>query len=259
MARVAGHAMRRLAVQTHFVTPGESYMDLLTRYVSPLYRPGDIVASGEKVLAMCQNRVISRNDVTVGFLARHLSKFATSNDHGIGMDEPAKLQLAIDLVGRPRILFAAFLSAVTKLVGVRGVFYRVAGAGIAGIDGFYERSAFDFYKRHAILNPRDPVKVCNDVHAKLGILLAVFDANDLGIELFGKPDALARVPDEFLKAVMRDNPAGQSDEMTPFIILRPEPAVPAQREPSHDDLRAAVTDPSDAPAGSRRPQNPSPR
>lgn len=222
---VRGRVFTRLAVQTHFVTPGESYLDLLTRYVLPLCRAGDIVASAEKVVAMCQGNIVSRDEVRVGFLARNLSRFATSTSHGIGMDEPLKLQLAIDLAGTPRILLATLLSAVTKPFGKRGVFYRVAGHGIAGIDGFYQDSAFPFYKDHAILNPLDPVGLCNEVYAKLGLRLAIFDANDLNVELFGKCESLRELDDEFLKDLVRDNPAGQSDELTPFIIIREEPAI----------------------------------
>lgn len=225
LVQVDGQAYQRLAVQTHFVTPGESYVGLLERYVKPLFRDGDIVVSGEKVVAMCQNNIISRREIHVGFLARNLSKFASSGDHGVGMDEPLKLQLAINLAGRRRILLAAFLSALTKFVGKSGVFYRVAGHGIAGIDGFYQRSSFDFYKDNAILNPSDPVGVSEEVYARLGLPLVIVDANDLNVEVFGKSAALRDHDDAFIKTVLQDNPAGQSDEMTPFLLIRPQPAA----------------------------------
>ncbi|REF37825.1 coenzyme F420-0:L-glutamate ligase [Thermasporomyces composti] len=224
---VDGRAYQRLAVQTHFVTPGESYVDLLARYVKPLFQDGDIVVSGEKVVSMCQNNIVNRREIRVGFLARTLSKFASSGDHGVAMDEPLKLQLAINLAGRPRILLAAFLSGVTKLFGRSGVFYRVAGHGIAGIDGFYQRSSFDFYKDNAILNPIDPDGVTEEVYARLGMPLVIVDANDFNVEVFGTSRALRDQDEAFIKAikaVLHDNPAGQSDEMTPFLLIRPQPA-----------------------------------
>jgi hypothetical protein len=221
---VDGQAYQRFAVQTHFVMPGESYIGLLERYVKPLFQDGDIVVSGEKIVAMCQNNIVNRREIQVGLLARTLSRFASSGDHGVAMDEPLKLQLAINLAGRPRILLAASLSAVTKLFGRSGVFYRVAGHGIAGIDGFYQRSSFDFYKDNAILNPIDPAGVSDEVYARLGIPLVIVDANDINVEVFGKSRVLRDHDDAFIKAVLHDNPAGQSDEMTPFLIIRPQPA-----------------------------------
>ncbi|WP_101697781.1 F420-0--gamma-glutamyl ligase [Clostridium minihomine] len=217
---VGGQEYHRCAIQTHFVQRGESYVELVEKYVLPLYQPGDILSLSEKVISMCQNNVVEKKDVKVGFWARFLSKFASSNNHGIAMDEPYKLQLAINLAGLPRILLACFCSAVTKLFGIRGVFYKVAGHGIDGIDGFYMGSSFDVYHDLALLNPKEPVKVCNDIKEQLGIDCLLVDANDLSVVLFGKSDSLAEVPDEDLIAMIKDNPAGQSDELTPLILIK---------------------------------------
>ena len=137
-----GKTYERLAIQTHFVGRGENYIDLINRYVVPLYKEGDVLSIGEKVISMCQDNTVEKKDVKIGFWARFLSKFAMRSSAGIGMDEPYKLQLAINLAGLPRILLASFCSAVTKLFGKKGVFYKIAGHGIDGIDGFYMRSAF---------------------------------------------------------------------------------------------------------------------
>ena len=218
---VAGREYQRYAIQTHFVQRGESYLELIKKYVSPLYEEGDILSMSEKIISMCQNNVVEKKDVKVGFWARFLSKFASSNNHGIAMDEPYKLQLAINLAGLPRILLASFCSAVTKLFGKRGVFYKIAGHGIDGIDGFYMGSSFELYHDIALLNPREPEKVCNEIYRELGISCQLVDANDLSQVLFGKSDSLKQVPDEELLGLIRDNPAGQSDELTPLILIKP--------------------------------------
>lgn len=234
---VNGSEYRRLAIQTHFVQRGESYLDLIEKYVCPLYEEGDILSMSEKIIAMCQNNVVEKKDVKVGFWAKLLSRFASSNNHGIAMDEPYKLQLAINLAGLPRILLASFCSAVTKLFGVRGVFYKIAGHGIDGIDGFYMGSSFEVYHDLALLNPKEPEKVCNEIYEKLGISCQLVDANDLSQELFAKSDSLSGIPDGDLLGLIRDNPAGQSDELTPLILIKkvkeevPAPAMepePAQ-------------------------------
>ena len=56
----------RHAIQTHFVRPGESYIDLINTYVKPLYQPGDILSSSEKVIALCQNRVVTEAECRLG-------------------------------------------------------------------------------------------------------------------------------------------------------------------------------------------------
>ena len=54
-----GKIYARHAITTHFVQVGESYIDLVERYVKPVYQPGDILSSSEKVIALCQGRVVT--------------------------------------------------------------------------------------------------------------------------------------------------------------------------------------------------------
>lgn len=210
----------RFAIQTHFVEQGESYLDLIHKYVVPLYEDGDVLSISEKIISMCQNNTVNKRDVKLGFWARFLSKFASSNNHGIAMDEPYKLQLAINLAGLPRILLASFCSAVTKLFGIKGVFYKIAGHEIDGIDGFYMNSSFDLYHDLALLNPKNPSKVCNEISDAFKINSMIVDANDFEVNILGKNDNLKGVSDEFLKLLIKDNPAGQSDELTPLILIK---------------------------------------
>jgi F420-0:gamma-glutamyl ligase-like protein len=215
-----GTAYHRLAIQTHFVERGESYVALMARYAKPLVQPGDILSLSEKIISMCQDNVVEKKDVRVGFWAKFLSRFAASNKHGIAMDEPYKLQLAINLAGLPRILLAAFCSAVTKLFGKKGVFYKIAGHGIDGIDGFYMASSFEVYRDIALLNPREPDTVCREIEESLGIPCVLVDANDLSIRIFGRSPSMT-LPEDDIIALLKDNPAGQSDELTPLILMRP--------------------------------------
>lgn len=217
---VEGHRFERYAVQTHFIERGEDYIEVLRKYVAPLYQPGDIVTMGEKVISMCQNNTVEMKDVKLGFWAKFLSKFATSNSNGIGMDEPYKLQLAINMKGLPLILWACFAGAVCRIFGRRGVFYEIVGQDVAGIDGFYSHSAFETYHTLAVLNPKEPDKVCTDIEAALNIRCVLVDANDINIEVLGRSPSLMDKPAEYYAELIRDNPAGQDDECTPFIIVR---------------------------------------
>lgn len=217
---VDGKTYACMAIQTHFVERGEDYVELVRRYVLPLWQEGDIVFSSEKVAAMCQDDTVQMSDVKLGFWAKFLSKFATRTTAGIGMDEPYKLQLAIDMKGLPRILWASVCGAVCRLFGRRGVFYEIAGKDVAGIDGFYSHSSFEVYHTMAVLMPSNPDALCKKVYDQTGVSTVLVDANDINQELLAtSPDLADRDPKSLLDLI-RDNPAGQDDELTPFILIR---------------------------------------
>ncbi len=215
-----GKKYDRYAIQTHFVEVGESQTELIEKYVRPLYQEGDMVSFGAKVMAMCTNNVKSREQVKPGFWANFLWRFAAINHTGVGMHEPYKLQLVIDMCGLPRVLLAVFCSAVTKPFGIKGVFYKVCGKGVGGIDGFYFRSSFDRYKELALINPPNPVELCNELEKETGIPVVLMDANDIEQNQLGKCDNFPLTDDEIQDA-MQDNPSGQGDELTPLILIRP--------------------------------------
>lgn len=215
-----GTGFERLAIQTHFVKQGESYLQLIDKYVLPFYEKGDILSISEKVISMCQNNIVSKKDIKLGFWSKFLSKFASSNNRGIAMDEPYKLQLAINLAGLPRILLASICSAVTKLFGIKGVFYKIAGHDIDGIDGFYMHSSFEVYHDIALLNPKNPSKVCNEIENAFQVKCMIVDANDFGVNVLGKSKGIESLSNEFLISLVKDNPAGQSDELTPIILIK---------------------------------------
>ena len=87
---VGGKTYARHAIQTHFVQVGESYIDLVEQYVKPVWQPGDLLSSSEKIIGLCQKRVVYKKDMKVGRLARFLSRFASHSSAGIGVDSPYK-------------------------------------------------------------------------------------------------------------------------------------------------------------------------
>lgn len=220
LREVDGRRVERYGVQTHFVEEGESYVDLVQKYVLPVYQPGDILSVSEKVIAMCQENTVYMEDVKVGWLAGFLSKFGHRTKSGVGVTEPHKLQLAIDIRGHLLVFLAAVLSVFGKLVGKRGLFYRILGVEIAGIDGFYEHSAFEMYHQVATLTPKNPDRVCQRIEDKTGVPVMIVDANDIDVVILGRSISLRSLGDDVLAEYIRDNPAGQDDECTPFILIR---------------------------------------
>ncbi len=128
----------RYAIKTHFVEAGEDYIELFKKYVEPYYQEGDLVSVSEKIIALCQNRIVRREDVHISKAAKFLSKFASHPSYGIGVGETIKMQFAIDQVGLPKVLYASVASAVTKLFGKKGVFYEIVGPEVSGLYGFYD-------------------------------------------------------------------------------------------------------------------------
>jgi len=211
-----GKTYIRNAIKTHFIKPKESYLELVKKYVAPAWKDDAILFISEKIIALCQNRVIYKKDLKLGFWAKTLSKFVMKTKAGYSVGNPYKMQVAIENAGLLRILFAAFCSAITKPFGIRGVFYIVAGHEINGIDGFYGE-AFPEYAEMGILNPENPNLVCKEIEETFGFKTVIVDANDLGINILGKSPSID-LTDKELIAIIKDNPAGQSNNQTPFIV-----------------------------------------
>ena len=215
-----GRRLERYAIQTHFIEEGESYVELIRHYVLPLYKKGDILSISEKVISMCQENTVYMEDVKVGWLAKILSKFGKKTKSGIGVTEVHKLQLMIDMNGQFKVIFADIAGVLGKLIGKRGLFYSIVGVESAGIDGFYEHSAFNEYHTMATLTPKHPHQVCKRIADKTGIPAMVVDANDIDVVILGKSPVLKNIADKHLADYIKDNPAGQDDECTPFILIR---------------------------------------
>ena len=216
--QVDGVTYLRHAIRTHFVGIGEDYIKLVERYALPLYQQGDILCISEKIIALCQRRVVFRDDLKVGKLARFLSRFASHSSAGIGVDSPYKMQFAIEHCGKGKVIWAALLAGIGKLLGKTGIFSRIVGQEVSGLDGFYDKE-FPIYGKFGIRIPAHPSQVCDEIQEKLGIPCMIVDANDLGVEILGHSSTLT-FSSRQLASLIQDNPAGQSTQMTPLILIR---------------------------------------
>ncbi|MGN1270067.1 MAG: F420-0--gamma-glutamyl ligase [Clostridia bacterium] len=208
----------RYAINTHYIQIGEDYIELIKKYVDKYYLEGDILSISEKIISLCQKRVIYKKDMKVGWLAKFLSKFAMKTDAGIGVNSPYKMQFAIDLCGMLKVLFAAICSGIGKIFHKKGIFYKIVGMEVTGLDGFYGKE-FPEYADFGILIPEKPNEVCNEIEERLGIKAMIVDANDFDRVILGKSDGVKQT-NEFLEKLIEDNPSGQSRELTPFVLIR---------------------------------------
>ena len=208
----------RSAIKTHFVALGENYVDLVKQYVAPMYEQGDILSISEKIISLCQNNIVRKEDMKISRLAKFLSRFASTSDAGIGVNNVYKMQFAIDHCGRLKILWAAFCAGVGKLFGKKGVFYDIAGQEVRGLDGFYDHS-FEEYGKYGIMLPKNPNGDCNEIYEGAGVACMIVDANDFSVDILGHSDVIT-LNDTELADLIRDNPAGQSTQLTPFVLIR---------------------------------------
>jgi hypothetical protein len=128
------------------------------------------------------------------------------------------MQVAIELAGLWRILLAAVVSAITKLFGLKGWFYRVAGDKVRSIDGQSGGPDGPYWTK-VILPLPDPNKLASDISASCGYPVVIADINDLGGSIKGWSNPQLRQID--FADVLRDNPMGQTITMTPLALVRP--------------------------------------
>ena len=216
--KVENETYLRHAIKTKFITVKDDYIEIMRKYVLDIYEAGDIVSISEKIISICQNRIIKREEIKIGTWAKILAKFASHPDTGVGVGEPIKMQYAINTVGLIKVLFASFASFITKLLGIKGVFYKIVGPEVSGLDGFYDH-IWKEYKDIGIQLPNNPSKVCNEIKEQLGITCMIVDSNDLGQVILGKSSDL-NIDNNILKQMIRDNPSGQGRQTTPIILIR---------------------------------------
>ncbi|MFO7952472.1 MAG: coenzyme F420-0:L-glutamate ligase [Bacillota bacterium] len=209
-----------IPVRTDLIRPNDSIIKTTEKYVKPQLRNGDIVVCSEKALAFSQGRVVPEDEVSVGILARTLSRFVIKSPYGIGMRDPRTMQVAINMAGPLRIILAAMAGGLGKLFGRSGYFYRVAGLEVSMIDGVVDHR-FKELRKYIIPPPEDPDRAAFNISEALsGAPVVIMDVNDLGgSTVVGKSHD--NLPIAEIEDFMRyDNPLGQGTQQTPVGILR---------------------------------------
>ena len=216
---VAGAAFQRIPIRTHVVMAGEDIVEVVTRYARDVVRPGDILFVSEKIVAISQGRAFPVDSIEARPLAHTLSRYVTKTSHGIGLGMPETMEMALRECGAPRILFAAAVAAVTKAVGRKGDFYRIAGPRARGIDG-PTHNTIPPYNTQVVLVPLRSRKVARELQTGLGggIEVAIVDINDFGGNVLGS--TLSSAGEKQLVGILADNPLGQNHESTPLGVVR---------------------------------------
>ena len=211
-----GDACAVLPIRTHLLGPLDTTIDVLRTYAGALLKPGDVLTIGETPVAVIQGRYAHPATVEPGWLARLLCRafHPTSS-----LATACGLQTLIDQVGPTRVLMAWILGLGLKLIGSPGGFYRLAGSQARLIDDV--TGTTPPYDQTIVLGPADPERICQEAADALGVAVAIVDVNDLGRV---KVLASSRDCDEaLLHRALRPNPAGNANERTPLVLVRPQP------------------------------------
>lgn len=220
---VDGTRYLRLPIRTRLIEQGDNLIELLNEYAAPHLVADDLLFISEKVVCITQpNRMIRISDVVTSPLARFLSKrvknhVGTPQFRGLGHGTAPAMQLLIEEAGYPRVLFAAAVAAVTRPLGIKGGFYYLVGKRAKSIDCPMSWTLAP-YTEYAKRAPLEPDKVAREIKEKFGAETVIVDANYRGAFSLGK--STSSISEKFIRELLRDNPAGQDSEMTPFFIIR---------------------------------------
>jgi hypothetical protein len=104
-----------------------------------------------------------------------------------------------------------------KVLGSPGGFYLLAGEQARLVDDV--TGTLPPYDQFVVLGPHDPQAVVDEIKAKTGISAAIVDVNDLkAVKVLA---ATSDVSMATLQDALINNPAGNADEQTPVVLVRP--------------------------------------
>ena len=213
------------SVPTHLLYHDDDPLDVVERYVKPHAQPGDILAVAETPLAIMQGRYRHPTTIAPSFLARVLCKLFHPTS---SVATACGMQALVDIVGPIRALFAAVVGVFLKFFRISGFFYKMAGAQAGLLDDISGTIAP--YDKFICLGPRNVQRFVDSVEAKFGLGAAVVDVNDLSkkTKLLTILAKTRGVDEDFVHRALLPNPAGNADQQTPFVLIRP-----AQKASAH--------------------------
>lgn len=204
-----------MPIRTHLLTHLDRPAEIVKRYVSPHAQAGDIVTIGETPVALMQGRFRHPQDVKLGWLARRLCYYFMPTS---SLATACGMQTLVDNSGAWRVLGAFLVGAIAKkFLGRPGVFYQLAGEQARLIDDV--TGTLPPYDQFIVLGPDNPQQVVDEIQRETGLAAAIVDVNDLkAVKVLA---ATSDIRPGLLEAALLSNPAGNADEQTPVVLIRP--------------------------------------
>ena len=203
-----------IPIKTHMLGILDNPVDVLKKYTSGILQNGDIITIGESPLAIVQGRYIDPSSIRTSILSKLLCKgFQPTSS----LATACGMQSLINTVGPSRVIISWIIGAIGKTIFIKGLFYRLAGEQARLIDDV--TGSTPPYDKSIVFGPIDTRNFCKVVSQRLGVSVAIVDVNDLGRVKVLATNKKCNV--KLLKRALRSNPAGNDNEQTPIVIVRP--------------------------------------
>ncbi len=209
----ANNTYKSLAVKTNILGIFDEPVQTIYGYCKDIVQKGDILVIGETPLAIMQGRYINPENINYSIFSKILCYFFHPTS---SLATACGMQLLINKIGVTRIIYALIIGLFFKLIGIKGLFYRLTGNESSLIDDI---SGTTFpYDKSIVMGPINTKRFCIDISSLLGIDVAVADVNDLG-----KVKIISTSNESVVKILennLINNPAGNADQKTPIVLIR---------------------------------------
>ena len=201
------------AIKTDLLGCFDNPVNTVIEYCKGIVEKNDILTIGESPLAIMQNRYISPQNLEYSLFSKALCYFFHPTS---SLATACGMQLLINRIGVTRITFALFVGYLFKLVGIKGMFYRLTGSESSLIDDI--SGTVTPYDKSIVMGPLNADLFCKEISNYLNIDVAVVDVNDLGgVKVLASS---SKKVNKILKRNLLSNPAGNGDEKTPIVLIR---------------------------------------
>ena len=204
---------KAIAVKTDLLGSFDNPIETVMKYCKNVTKEKDILTIGETPLAIMQGRYVAPQNLEYNIFSKILCYFFHPTS---SLATACGMQLLIDKIGVTRITFSLILGFLFKCIGIKGVFYRLTGFESSLIDDI--SGTVVPYDKSIVMGPINTKLFCSKLSKQLEVEVAVVDVNDLGgVKILASSNNSIN---NILKEILKVNPAGNSDEKTPIVLIR---------------------------------------
>ncbi len=204
---------KAIAVKTDLLGTFDNPIETVMHYCKGVTKKNDILTIGETPLAIMQGRYIAPENLECSIFSKILCYFFHPTS---SLATACGMQLLIDKIGVTRITLSLILGFLFKCIGIKGIFYRLTGFESSLIDDI--SGTVVPYDKSIVMGPIKTKLFCDKLSKQLEVEVAVVDVNDLGgVKILASSN---KSVNNILKEILKVNPAGNSDEKTPIVLIR---------------------------------------
>lgn len=183
-----------------------------------------LICIAESLVAILQGRAKSVFEIQPSECALIFNHYFNEDS---SLSSPYALELVLKEIGFLRFYFSLYWGILGKLLGIKGMFYIVAGRKAAAVDD--AGGTVRPYDKFVVLAPDKPNQFSLDLKRKLidtrkkktqfieDFEIFVVDANDLGrVDILGGTTSLYN---KFIIEKLKTNPQGNDDQQTPIVFI----------------------------------------